>query len=61
MDAADAGMRSEDDKETIKRLSERIKWLEALNELHALRFRRLEVLMDSDSPGQPTQKSEKSD
>jgi hypothetical protein len=37
------GKREPDDKETIKRLSERIAWLEALNELQALRLRRFEA------------------
>jgi len=42
MDAAN-GKREPDDNEKIKRLSERIAWLEALHELHALRLRRLEA------------------
>ena len=36
------GKRAAEDKETIERLSERIAWLQALNELQALRLRRLE-------------------
>jgi hypothetical protein len=37
------GKREPEDRETIKRLSERIAWLEALNEVQALRLRRLEA------------------